>query len=119
LKRFSALVIPTNFKISSACAIAFFLSMFLWTIKGSAICRPIFMVGSREVIGSWKIIAISFPRIFCISLSDFFKRSCPWNMIEPPTTSALLANKPIILLVVTDLPEPDSPTMANVSPLFK
>ena len=25
----------------------------------------------------------------------------------------------LILLVVTDLPEPDSPTMANVSPLFK
>ena len=88
-------------------------------IRGSAICCPIFIVGSKEVIGSWKIMEISFPRTDCISFSDFFKMSCPLKLISPPTTLALFAKRPIIALVVTDLPEPDSPTIARVSPLSK
>ena len=36
-----------------------------------------------------------------------------------PVTSAFEADKPINVFVVTDLPEPDSPTMASVSPSFK
>ena len=42
--------------------------------------------------------------------------SCPLKLISPPTTLALFAKRPIIALVVTDLPEPDSPTIARVSP---
>ena len=77
------------------------------------------MVGSNDVIGSWKIIAISEPRIFCICASDLPIISSPLNVIDPFSTRAFLANKPIKERVVTDLPDPDSPTIANVSPLYK
>ena len=33
------------------------------------------IVGFNEVIGSWKIIAISFPRIFSISFSETLVKS--------------------------------------------
>ena len=34
-----------------------------WMRSGSAICLPIFMTGLSDVIGSWKIIAISAPQM--------------------------------------------------------
>ena len=37
-------------------------------MSGSEICLPIFMSGFSDVIGSWKIIAISRPQIPRISL---------------------------------------------------
>ena len=39
----------------------------------------------------------------------------PLNRIEPVTT-ALDGSRPITASELTDLPEPDSPTMASVSP---
>ena len=77
------------------------------------------MVGFKEVIGSWKIIAISFPRMDCISRSLFSKRFSPLNRIEPSLTIALFDNNCITLLAVTLFPDPDSPTKARVSPFCK
>jgi hypothetical protein len=93
-----------------------------------------FMVGSRLVIGSWKTIAIFLPLIFVrMSLSGIFKMSCSvlccsvpvdsvvyveqeLKVMVPLFTIAFLSKIPMIAFVVTDFPEPDSPTMATVSP---
>ena len=40
-----------------------------WICSGSAICAPIFISGFSEVIGSWKIIAISLPHTSRICLA--------------------------------------------------
>ena len=75
-------------------------------------------------MGSWKIMAMSFPRIRRISASESLVRSrtfpsFPRNKISPPTIlpggegmSRMIANE------VTLFPLPDSPTTARVSPLF-
>ena len=47
------------------------------------ICVPIVSVGFSEVIGSWKIIAISRPRTSSSCRSESFVRSRPSKMTEP------------------------------------
>lgn len=76
------------------------------------------MVNTRfkAVIGSWKIIAISFPRISVICLHVNESNSSPFKIIVPFTISpgcliSLMIDKAVILL-----PLPDSPTNATVSP---
>src|SRR5699024_3816529 len=60
---------------------------------------------------------ISCPRTFSISSSDFATISSPFIKIEPLLNSAGgIDNKRIIDCTVTLFPEPDSPTIANVSP---
>ena len=44
-------------------------------VSGSMICSPIFSTGLSEVIGSWKIMAISRPRMRRISSSERFRSS--------------------------------------------
>ena len=88
-------------------------------IIASVSCLPTRIMGLRLDMGSWKIMAILSPRILWNSSSEIFKRSLPSYKISPPSTMALLASMPIIARLVTDLPEPDSPTMASVSPLYK
>ena len=39
-----------------------------WALSGSVICLPIFISGFSDVIGSWKIIDISWPQMWRISL---------------------------------------------------
>ena len=76
-------------------------------------------MGFKLVSGSWKIMVIRSPRILCISRSEIDMRSRPLNLIfvsEP--TVAFSASILITALAVTDLPEPLSPTIANVSPPF-
>lgn len=82
----------------------------------SVICLPILTMGFSEDSGSWKIIEILSPRSLCITSSGTRSRSLPSYRISPPSTMALPARMPIIALEVTDLPEPDSPTMASVLP---
>ena len=48
---------------ATARACAAFSSMLRWMVRGSVICRPILRTGLSEVIGSWKIMAMSRPRI--------------------------------------------------------
>ena len=57
----------------------------LWSTTLSAIWRPMFIVGLREVIGSWKTIPISLPRTERISSSVRVVSSWPSSRMEPPT----------------------------------
>src|SRR5580658_10154337 len=74
------------------------------------------LVGSSELSGSWKIMAISLPRT-CRSSSCFRPTSSrPSSLIEPPTIDPPGGSSPMIDSPVMDLPQPDSPTTPRVSP---
>src|SRR6476659_8593085 len=90
--------------------------IFRWRSSTSVICVPILSVGFSEVIGSWKIIEISLPRMFSSSDSLRPTSSRPSNITEPPTTFPGGCTMPMIELAVTDLPQPDSPTIPSVFP---
>ena len=49
----------------------------LWTSSASTIWLPTVSTGFNDVIGSWKIIAMSPPRISRSSFGDIFSRSSP------------------------------------------
>ncbi len=85
--------------------------------SGSVICWPIGSTGLSEVIGSWKIIAMSRPRTSRIASSDRCSRLRPSNRMRPAVTlPVFLARSRMMASEETDLPQPDSPTMATVSP---
>src|SRR6266508_3776441 len=88
-----------------------------WISSPSVSWRPMVSTGLSEVIGSWKIMPISRPRTRRISSSPSVRRSRPLKMTWPPTMRpAGGATRRIMLSAVTDLPHPDSPTSATVSP---
>ena len=97
---------------------SFLFALFLRSIA-SVIWRPIFTIGLREDNGSWKIIDILSPLILYISSSVMDNKSFPSYRISPPSIIELPARIPRIALEVTDLPEPDSPTIASVLPLSR
>ena len=66
-------------------------------------------------MGSWKIIAMSLPTILRLSARDMVSMSLPSNIIRSAVTVALGGSRPISASISTDLPEPDSPTMASTS----
>jgi hypothetical protein len=73
--------------------------------------------GLRLVIGSWKIMAMRWPRMARIASAGNLVSSWPSKAIEPPTMRPVSAGSSRrIDSAVTDLPQPDSPTMPNVSP---
>src|SRR2546430_270478 len=73
--------------------------------------------GLSEVIGSWKIMEMASPRTSRISASDNSSRSRPSNTTLPSTVRpGGDAIRRRIESDVTLLPQPDSPTMASVSP---
>src|ERR1700721_2995333 len=74
------------------------------------------LVGSSEVSGSWKIIAISLPRTRRMSSCLRPTSSRPSSLIEPLTMAPPGGSSPMIDSPVMDLPQPDSPTMPRVSP---
>src|SRR5882762_7820201 len=85
--------------------------------RPSVICRPIVSTGLSEVIGTWKIMAISRPRTRRIASSSSVRRSRPLKRMRPPTMRpAGAATSRMIESALTDLPHPDSPTRATVSP---
>ena len=114
---FSGIGIPTSLIISKARSLASCLLMFSWVKTASIICFPTVITGFKDVIGSWKIIEISLPRISLISLGDFFNKSSPLYIISPavilPGGDGIncINDKAVILL-----PQPDSPTTPKVSP---
>ncbi len=73
--------------------------------------------GLSEVIGSWKTMPMSPPRTALSSFSGAFSKSLPLNRISPAGCTAEGGSRRITDKAVTDLPEPDSPTSATVSPL--
>ena len=83
----------------------------------SVIWKPILSTGFSDVIGSWKIIAISLPRIRRISFFDVLRRSLPWKSASPRTMRpGGCGISPRMDIVLTLLPDPDSPTIPRVSP---
>ena len=77
---------------------------------------PTVNIGSSALIGSWKIIEISAPRTARSSSGETFVRSLPPYVIEPLVIrSGGLACSPRIESAVNDLPQPLSPTIANIS----
>jgi hypothetical protein len=67
-------------------------------------------------MGSWKIIAIAGPMSRRRFAAGIGTRSTPSNRIRPESTSTPLGSRPAIARSVSDLPEPDSPTMPKRSP---
>ena len=84
--------------------------------RGSAITRPTVIRESSEAIGSWKMNCIC-GRILSMVLVSASSRctgpSSGWRkMTSPPVgSSSRMMVRPVV-----DLPQPDSPTMATVSP---
>src|ERR1041384_4080104 len=107
---------PTWSSSSVARMSAAFLFMPKCVSSASRICRPIVSTGFNDVIGSWKIIAISLPRILRSSLSRSVSRSRPPKSVVPPVTRPARGRMPSSESAVTLLPQPDSPTMPSVSP---
>ena len=60
----------------------------------SPICFPTVSTGLRLVIGSWKIIEMSLPRMSRISGSDSSSRSRPWKRIAPGDPARRLLDQP-------------------------
>ncbi len=116
-KRLAAFWMPTRSMSSMACFFASPREMPWCFSMTSVICEPIVRIGFSDVIGSWKIVEIFAPRMPSQSLSVLsLVRSLPSNMTEPLVMEPLDSSMPVNVLVKTLLPEPDSPTMANVSP---
>ena len=107
----------TRSSISMARLKAALRSMSRCRISASAICLPMVITGLSDVIGSWKIIEISLPRTRRISSSLIWRRSRPPSLTEPETMRpggsgmSRISDSAVMLL-----PQPDSPTIARVSP---
>ena len=76
--------------------------------------------GLRLDIGSWKMMAISCPRMRAIRSSSRRARStAPSELLNQSSPASICApvrpNRRMIDRPVTDLPEPDSPTIASIS----
>ncbi len=85
----------------------------------SPICFSMVWSGLSEVIGSWKMIEMRLPRTRRMSRSLRLSRSCPSKSIDPDGWLADGYGRSFITdSAVTDLPEPDSPTSATVSPFL-
>ena len=115
-RRRAASGIRTSRSSRSAVSRAVFLDISRCTRSGSAIWSPIFISGFSDVIGSWKIIAISWPQTWRICDVDRPISSCPSNFTDPSRIRLLPASSPITDRDSTVLPEPDSPTMPSVRP---
>src|SRR5215210_6997119 len=120
LRRSSAFGMPTSSSSSTTRSAALLPDMPRCCFRLSMIWRPTRIVGSSEVIGSWKTIAIFGPLMSSMRFSESFKRSSPSKTISPPLTMVFDSGfNPMMLLAATDFPDPDSPTMASVSPRLR
>ena len=70
----------------------------------------------REVMGSWKIMAIRSPRRRRRASGGRVRRSCPPKSMVPPATWPLGGRSPSTDRAVTLLPQPDSPTRPTMVP---
>ena len=68
---------PTTSSISTDLSNASFLETCSCSSITSMTCLPIVNTGFNDVIGSWKIMLISLPRIWRISSQESFNRSRP------------------------------------------
>ena len=77
---------------------------------------PMVKDGLKELIGSWKIIAISPPRMRRLSSGLSDRRSRPSSTISSATTSVGGRSMPRIAFSAVLLPDPLSPTKPTISP---
>jgi hypothetical protein len=115
---------PTRPSISSVRSRRSRLDMGVWIFRDSLIWLPIVCNGDSEVIGSWKILPMRLPRRLRISRPSrgMARRSTgcsPWagsqNRMRPPQL-ADFGRMPITAWLITDFPEPLSPTSAVTLP---
>src|SRR5712671_6242957 len=92
--------------------------MRLWISNVSPTCFSSVCSGFSEVIGSWKTIAMRLPRISRSRAGAAPTNSSPAKrmLLSGVWAAAGYGNSCRIDSAVTDLPEPLSPTSANVSP---
>ncbi len=108
---------PTSFKTWTVFSWASLLERSWWIRIASRIWFPTVKTGLRLVMGSWKIMAMSLPRISCMRLSEASSRFCPSKRISPSGYSVGgLGLSCMMERAVTLLPLPDSPTIPSVSP---
>ena len=84
----------------------------------SSICQPTLYTGLSEVIGSWKIMPMPAPRIERIWSCGRLIRFVPLYRTSPSNWAFGSVISRITVIMVTLLPEPDSPTMPSVSPSY-
>ena len=77
--------------------------------------RPIVNTGLSVVVGSWKTMPTSRPRMRRSASASSVVISTPSSSIEP-SRRASGGSRPLRASAVTLLPEPDSPTMPSTSP---
>ncbi len=82
----------------------------------STICSPTFSTGFRLVDGSWKMMPILPPRRSRMRASGSTSSSSSSSRTDPSSMRPLSGSRRISAIAVIDLPQPDSPTSANVSP---
>ena len=71
------------------------------------ICAPMVSTGLSDVIGSWKIIEMSRPRISRISSSARSRRLRPSNVMRPCVMRPVRrGSRRMIASAETDLPQP-------------
>ena len=114
--RLSGSFTPTSVSISTALSHACFLFLSVWSRIASISWLPTVNTGFRLVIGSWKIMEHFSPRNFCICLLFHLVMSSPRYFTSPPVIRPVSARICITEYAVTDLPEPDSPTIPSVLP---
>src|SRR6266496_3283350 len=117
LSRTAGFGMPTSPSRSSARFLAVWLDTSWCTRTISAIWSPTLNTGFSAVSGSWKIIAIWLPRSLRCCFSDIFSSDLPRRKMSPlGEVAGGAGTSPRIVIADTDFPEPDSPTMASVSP---
>src|SRR5262249_10740969 len=82
----------------------------------SSIWCPTLRIGFSAARGFWKIIDISGPRGLRIWSSPAARMSRPVKCMAPSAICPARSRMRMTAYDVTDLPEPDSPTMPTVSP---
>src|SRR5437762_1234182 len=115
--RRAAFGMPTSFRCSSAFASAAARETSLCSRTASRSWCPIVRTGLSDVIGSWKIIAISLPRSSRSRSCGMVSRFSPLKSACPVVRDLRRSLRPMIVRHVTLLPEPDSPTIPSVRPL--
>ena len=83
----------------------------------SPICRPTVSTGLRLVIGSWKIMRdVVAADVAHLALGELQQVACPGSGSSRRSCRAARGSAAGSTSAVTDLPQPDSPTIASVSP---
>ena len=89
----------------------------VWRRSASASCQPTLKAGLRLVIGSWKIMPISRPRMAFSVRRSARARSRPRNRMAPLAIRVGgSGSRRRTDMAVTLLPQPDSPTSPSTSP---